>query len=120
MNNQLIKFFNITGLTWFVPLVKIAAGENPAQQVRQLFLIMGVPIIALLCFWGFGVFPHPKSIPVLARYPGLLQFGMRQVDYWMNIMRKERKKPNIINASKNAIAQKLAENPEAEIKDPPL
>ena len=41
MNNRLIKFFNITGLTWFVPFVKIASGENPAQQARQLFLIMG-------------------------------------------------------------------------------
>ncbi len=34
MSNKLIKFFNITGLTWFVPLVKMAAGENPAQQMR--------------------------------------------------------------------------------------
>ena len=50
MYKQLIKFFNITGLTWFVPLVKIAAGENPVLQIRQLFLIMGVPIIAFAVF----------------------------------------------------------------------
>ena len=35
--NKLIKFLNITGLTWFVPLVKIAGGENVNQQLRQLW-----------------------------------------------------------------------------------
>lgn len=52
MSSKLIKFFNITGLTWFVPLVKIAAGENAAQQFKQLWLIMGVPVLAFMAFLG--------------------------------------------------------------------
>ncbi|MEN9596149.1 MAG: hypothetical protein RL236_583, partial [Pseudomonadota bacterium] len=50
--NKLIKFLNITGLTWFIPLVKIYAGENAKQQMHQLWLIMGVPIIAFMIFLG--------------------------------------------------------------------
>ena len=50
--NKLIKFLNITGLTWFIPLVKIYAGENAKQQMHQLWLIMGVPIIAFMLFLG--------------------------------------------------------------------
>lgn len=70
MNNQLIKFFNITGLTWFVPLVKIAAGENPAQQIRQLLLIVGVPIIAFTLFLGLWSFSASKVNTSLGAIPG--------------------------------------------------
>ena len=48
ISHRLIKFFNITGLTWFVPLVKIAAGENPQQQLRQLWLIMGAVFVNIV------------------------------------------------------------------------
>jgi nitrate/nitrite transport system permease protein len=70
MSNRLIKFLNLTGLTWFVPLVKIAAGENPAVQIRQLFLVMGVPIIAVLFFLAFWGFSASKVNTALGTIPG--------------------------------------------------
>ena len=70
MNNHLIKFFNITGLTWFVPLVKIASGENPTQQLRQLFLIMGVPIIAFTVFLGVWSVSASQVNTSLGAIPG--------------------------------------------------
>ncbi len=72
--NKLIKFLNITGLTWFIPLVKIYAGENAKQQMHQLWLIMGVPIIAFMIFLGLwsagasqietslGTIPGPTAV----------------------------------------------------------
>lgn len=116
MSNQLIKFFNLTGLTWFVPLVKIAAGENPAIQLRQLFLIMGVPIIAFAVFLGFwsfsasqvqtslGVIPGPYS--VLQEASGLLDEHraerQKEAEYYV---RQEQRKEKA-----------LAEDPSAEVK----
>lgn len=70
MSNQLIKFFKLTGLTWFIPLVKIAAGENPRQQCQQLFLVMGVPIIAMLFFLGFWNFSAARVNTSLGTIPG--------------------------------------------------
>lgn len=116
MNNQLIKFLNITGLTWFVPFVKIAAGENPTQQARELLLIMGVPIIAFMLFlglWGFsaskvntslGAIPGP--VAVWHEAGGLLDehFAEKQKEADYYLRQEERNK------------QKLAENPAAEIK----
>jgi nitrate/nitrite transport system permease protein len=72
--NKLIKFLSITGLTWFIPLAKICAGENPKQQMHQLWLIMGVPIIAFMIFLGLwsaaasqietslGAIPNPTAV----------------------------------------------------------
>ena len=70
MHKQSIKFFNITGLTWFVPLIKIAAGENLTQQLRQLFLIMGVPIIAFMLFLGAWSVAASKVNTSLGAIPG--------------------------------------------------
>jgi len=70
MSNQLIKFLNLTGLTWFIPLVKIAAGENPKQQMRQLFVIMGVPIIAMAFFLGLWNFSAARVNTSLGTIPG--------------------------------------------------
>jgi len=70
MNNKLIKFLNIAGLTWFIPLVKIAAGENPAQQLRQLWLMIGVPFIAFLFFLGLWSFSAARVNTSLGQIPG--------------------------------------------------
>lgn len=116
MSNQLIKFLSITGLTWFIPFVKIAAGENPTQQVRELFLIMGIPIIAFIMFlslWGFsaskvntslGAIPGP--VAVWHEAGGLLDehFAEKQKEADYYLRQEERNK------------QKLAEDPAAEIK----
>ncbi|MDP2180277.1 ABC transporter permease [Methylicorpusculum sp.] len=70
MTKKLIKFFNITGLTWFVPLVKLAAGENPSQQIRELWLIMGVPILAFMLFLGLWSVSAAKVNTSLGAIPG--------------------------------------------------
>ena len=74
MVNKITNFFNITGLTWFVPLVRMAAGESPKEQLRQLWLIMGIPIVAFTLFlmlWGqlansvetsLGKIPGPTAV----------------------------------------------------------
>lgn len=116
MTHKLIKVLNITGLTWFVPLVKIAAGENPKQQIKQLWLMMGVPIIAFIVFLGIwsvtaagvntslGAIPGPSA--VWAEVGGLvsehkLEIGKRAEFYQRQEARNH---------------EKLAADPKAEIK----
>jgi nitrate/nitrite transport system permease protein len=116
MSNRLIKFFNITGLTWFVPFVKIAAGDNPVQQMRQLFLMMGVPLIAFSFFLGVWSFSAAKVNTSLGAIPGpgavweeaggLLEehFAEREKEKEFYLRQQERNE------------KKLAEDPHAQIK----
>lgn len=116
MSNQLIKFFNLTGLTWFVPFVKMAAGENPAQQIRQLFLIMGAPIIAILFFLGFWSFSAAKVNTTLGTIPGPVAVW----DEAMGLLDEHRiekdKKAEFYVRQEARIEKEKAENPDAEIK----
>ena len=116
MNNQLIKFFNITGLTWFVPLVKIAAGENPAQQARQLFLIMGIPIIAFALFLGLWSVSASKVNTSLGTIPGPVAVWHEAGGLLAEHFAEKDKEAKYYQRQQERNAQTLAENPAAEIK----
>jgi nitrate/nitrite transport system permease protein len=119
MNNQLIKFFNITGLTWFVPLVRIAAGENPAQQARQLFLIMGVPIIAFTLFLGLWSFSASKVNTSLGAIPGPVAVWHEAGGLLDEHFAERKKEVEYYQRRQERNSQKLAEDPAAEIKTRP-
>ncbi len=116
MTNQLIKFFNITGLTWFVPLVKIAAGENPAQQVKQLWLIMGIPILAFVIFLGMWGASASQIHTSLGAIPGPSAVW-HEVGGLISDHKAEREKEvAFIKRQEVRNAKKLAKNPDAKVK----
>lgn len=119
MSNQLIKFFNITGLTWFVPLVKIATGENPAQQTRQLFLIMGVPIISFILFLGLWSASASKVNTSLGAIPGPVAVWHEAGKLLEEHITEREKEVKFYQRQQERNAQTLAENPAAEIKTRP-
>lgn len=116
MSNKLIHFFNLTGLTWFIPFIKIAAGENPARQVRELWLIAGVPIIAFILFLGLWSFSASKVNTSLGAIPGPVAVwqeigGLVQAHY------AERQKEAAFYQRQQVRNEKLlAENPDAPVK----
>jgi nitrate/nitrite transport system permease protein len=119
MSHQLIKFLTITGLTWFVPLVKLAMGENPKQQIRELWLIMGVPIIAFMLFLGLWSFSASKVHTSLGEIPGPAAVwaeagGLVEAHY-----AERQKEAEFYQRQYARDAKLLAENPNAEIKTRP-
>ncbi len=119
MNNKLIKFLNITGLTWFVPFVKIAAGENPTQQVRQLFMIMGVPIIAFTLFLGLWSISASRVNTSLGAIPGPVAVWHEAGGLLAEHFAERNKEAEYYQRQQERNDQKLAEDPAAEIKARP-
>ncbi len=74
MLNHTVTFLGKTGLTWFVPLVRLAAGEDPREQARALLRMIGIPLLAFSIFlmlWGglaqgvqtsLGTLPGPVQV----------------------------------------------------------
>ena len=57
MLNRAINFCNRAGLNWFVPLLRLASGEDPREQLLALWMMMGVPLVAVFAFlamWNAG------------------------------------------------------------------
>jgi nitrate/nitrite transport system permease protein len=115
MLNTTANFFNKTGLTWFVPFVRLAAGEDPREQVRDIIVQIGVPILALTLFllvWNalasgvqtsLGAIPGPSEVLVEAR-------GLVDEHY------AERERAAAFYARQEARnAERLAEDPAANV-----
>lgn len=116
MKNKLIKFLTITGLTWFVPLVRMCAGDNPQQQLRQLWLIMGVPIIAFVLFLGLWSASAAQIKTSLGAIPGPVAVW-QELESLVDDHHAERKKEvAFYERQRVRNEKKLARNPEAEVK----
>lgn len=48
--DRVLGFFSVIGLGFLNPLVRLCCGENPAAQVRELWQLLGVPVLAILVF----------------------------------------------------------------------
>lgn len=72
--SALIKTCESVGLNWMIPFVRLARRENPNEQLRQICLDLGVPVVAVLVFlaaWSslaanvkvsFGELPGPTAV----------------------------------------------------------
>ena len=50
MLNATANFFTKTGLTWFVPFVRLAQGDDPQEQIKSILMMIGIPIVAMIVF----------------------------------------------------------------------
>lgn len=116
MHNKLIKFFNTTGLTWFVPLVRICNGESLQKQIKELWLIMGVPVIAFILFLGMWSASANQVRTSLGAIPGpVAVWG--ELGSLMDDHNAEREKESAFyERQRIRNEKKLARNPEAEVK----
>ncbi|WP_199688192.1 ABC transporter permease [Noviherbaspirillum sedimenti] len=104
-----------TGLTWFVPFVRLMAGENPRQQMKEIMLQIGVPVLAFMLFlvvWSvlasgiqtsLGTLPGPAQVAVEAK--GL-------IDEHYN---ERNKAAEFYKRQQGRNAQLLAEDPKAQV-----
>jgi nitrate/nitrite transport system permease protein len=72
--NRLDGWFKVLGLSFLTPLLKAAAGDSPRSQAKQIWQLLGVPVLAILGFlllWGnlaprvetsLGAIPGPAQV----------------------------------------------------------
>jgi len=72
--NKADGWFQVLGLSWMTPILKAIAGDNPKAQVKEVWRLLGVPVLAIVCFlvvWGtlaptvqtsLGAIPGPAQV----------------------------------------------------------
>jgi len=66
-------WFKVLGLAWLTPLWRMLAGENPKGQLKDLWRLAIVPLLAILCFLGLWAWAAPKVQTSLGAIPGPVQ-----------------------------------------------
>jgi len=72
--NKADTWFQVLGLSWMTPILKAVAGDNPRAQMKEIWVLLGVPVLAIIGFlvlWGtlapqvqtsLGAVPGPAQV----------------------------------------------------------
>ena len=71
--NKLDGWFKVLGLPWVTPILKAIAGDNPRGQMKDIWRLLGVPLLAIMLFLGAWGMLAPKVQTSLGAIPGPAQ-----------------------------------------------
>ncbi|MBI1891074.1 MAG: ABC transporter permease [Burkholderiales bacterium] len=116
MLTQTANFLDKTGFSMFVPFVRLIAGEDPRQQMKEILLQIGVPVLAFVLFlaiWNglasgvqtsLGIIPGP--VQVVAEAKGLIA---------EHVAERERR-AQFFEREKVRVAEELKADPKSDAK----
>jgi len=116
MKNKVINVLDICGLGWLAPFIRIASGEEPKEQMRQIWMNIGIPIAGIAVFLMIWSFSAARIETSLGKVPGPMAV-FSQLQGLINEHYEERAKRTEFYKKQTQInAQKRAEDPSAAVK----
>lgn len=68
--NKADAWFKVLGLSWLTPILRAAAGDNPKAQAREVWKLLGVPLLAIALFLAAWSALAPRVQTSLGAIPG--------------------------------------------------
>lgn len=116
VSTRIVNFLELAGLTWGIPIVKLFAGEDPAEQVRDLWKNMGIPILAFILFLVVWDWSAAKVQTSLGEIPGPAAVWEETKNLADEHQREREKAAAFYERQKARNEKKLAKNPNADVK----
>lgn len=111
---KLCRVLGLIGLGFLVPLVRIGAGEDPRAQLKALWRVLGVPVLAMLVFALLWSFAASRVETSLGKIPGPAAVWQQAGALWED-HKSERERERQFHIRQEARnAERLAEDPTAE------
>ena len=71
--NKADTYLNVLGLSWMTPILRAIAGDNPSQQLKEIWRLLGVPVLAIVGFLAVWAMLAPTVQTSLGAIPGPTQ-----------------------------------------------
>ena len=113
---RLLKGSEGLGLNWLTPMVKLAFGEEPREQFKELFRTVGLPVLAILIFFAAWAGTASQIKTSLGQLPGPVQVWEQGVNLLDEHYAEREKEVAFYQRQEKRNAKKLEENPNAEVK----
>lgn len=107
---------NVIGMGWLVPLLRLAAGDSPKAQLKDLWRLAGVPLLSIGLFlfaWGQAA---PTVHTSLGAVPGPAEVWEQATVLWADHTAERAKQAAFYERQDKRNAELLAKDPAAEIK----
>lgn len=113
---KITRFLELIGFTWFIPIVRLLAGENPAEQFKEMLRVIGVPVIAVLVFLGLWSVGASSIQTSLGAIPGPSAVWAEAKNLASDHYKEKAKEDAFYKRQEARNAKKLEKNPDAVIK----
>jgi len=115
ININLANFLDRAGFTWFAPILRLCAGDDPPVQLRKLGALVGVPVLAMVLFAGLWQLGAAGVKTSLGSIPGPFEVWTA-FDGLVVSHREERAKAAVFYARQEARnAERLERDPGARV-----
>ncbi|PIB25015.1 nitrate ABC transporter permease [Amylibacter kogurei] len=71
--NKADKYVSLLGLAWLTPLLKMIGGDDLRSNGKEIWRLLGVPLVAIFIFLGAWGILAPKVVTSLGAVPGPVQ-----------------------------------------------
>jgi nitrate/nitrite transport system permease protein len=114
--NRSAGYLGVLGFGWLVPLLKMAAGDGAAAQLKELWRELGVPLLAIAVFLGAWAGLAPKVQTSLGALPGPAQVWEQVGVLYKDHLAEREKERAFYERQEKRRAAALAKDPAAEAK----
>ena len=80
--NRASSWLEALGLAWVTPLLRIAAGDNPREQLGELKRVLVIPLLGIMIFLAAWAWLAPKVQTSLGAVPGPVQVWEQVGNLW--------------------------------------
>lgn len=89
--NKASGWMDALGFSWLVPLLKLAAGDSPKEQLGELKRVLLIPLIGIMAFIIAWAVLAPKVQTSLGAVPGPVQVWEQVGNLWDDHVREREK-----------------------------
>ena len=116
MKNTIINYLETFGMNWLVPVVRLTSGENPREQLSELFNGIGLPVMALIAFLFIWAGAASQVKTSLGDLPGPLAVWEQAGNLWQEYKDERGKERDFYERQEARNKKKLEKNPDADIR----
>ncbi len=116
ISTKIVNFLDLIGFTWFIPIVKLLAGESPAEQFKQIILTIGIPVLAFMVFLVLWSWSASKIQTSLGAIPGPVAVWQEVGSLVDDHYKEAEKKEAFFERQRKRNAKKLAEDPNTPVR----
>ena len=114
--NKASGWLDALGFSWLVPIVKMAAGDSPREQLSELKRVLLIPLLGIVAFllaWGALA---PQVQTSLGAVPGPVEVFEQGGNLWEDHVREREKAAEFYERQEERNAKLVAEGKEDRVK----
>ncbi|MEP3523953.1 MAG: ABC transporter permease [Hyphomicrobiales bacterium] len=106
--NKASSWLEALGFSWLTPMLKMAAGDSPKEQLSELKRVLVIPLVGIMVFllaWGVLA---PKVQTSLGSVPGPVQVWEQVGNLWQDHVREREKAEKFFERQEKRNAKLIA------------